>query len=67
MTSSCPPAEELAALLEGRIEAEARERVLAHLNSCEPCFSVFTAAVEFRAEFPEYGRGVGDPEDPESG
>jgi len=58
----CPPAEELAALLEGRIEEDARQRLLAHLNACEPCFQVFTAAVEFRARFPEYAEGGEEPE-----
>jgi hypothetical protein len=53
----CPPAEELAALLEGRLEPASRERLLAHLNACEPCLQVFTAAVEFRAKFPEYSQG----------
>jgi hypothetical protein len=64
MPSECPPAEELAALLEGRSEPGARKRVLAHLNACEPCFQVFTAAVEFRANFPEYAQR---DEEPESG
>jgi predicted anti-sigma-YlaC factor YlaD len=63
-TSECPPAEELAALLEGRSRREDRRRILAHLNRCEACFQVFTAATEFRAKFPEYARR---DEDPESG
>jgi len=58
----CPPAEELAALLEGRSEPGDRERLLAHLNACEPCLQVFTAAVEFRARFPEYSQGGEGPE-----
>lgn len=64
MLTECPPAEELAALLEGRIDPEIRKRVLAHLNACEPCFQVFTAAVEFRARFPEYAK---EDEGPKSG
>jgi hypothetical protein len=60
--SKCPPAEELAALLEGRLRGKARTRLLAHLNACEPCFQVFTAAVEFRAKFPEYSQGGEEPE-----
>jgi hypothetical protein len=63
-TSECPSAEELAALLEGRIGEAARKRVLAHLNACAACFQVFTAAAEFRAAFPEYAKG---DEGPESG
>ena len=62
MPLECPPAEELAALLEGRIESGVREGLLAHLNACEPCFQVFTAAVEFRAKFPEYSQGGEGPE-----
>lgn len=62
MPLECPPAEELAALLEGRLEPGARERLLAHLNACESCFQVFTAAVEFQAKFPEYSQGGEDPE-----
>lgn len=62
VASECPPAEELAALLEGGIEPEARKRLLAHLNACEPCYQVFTAAVEFRAQFPEYSEGGEEPE-----
>lgn len=68
MPSECPPAEELAALLEGRSERGARKRLLAHLNVCEACFLVFTAAVEFRADFPEYSSPpTPGSEEPESG
>jgi hypothetical protein len=62
MELQCPPAEELAALLEGRMDPGGRERLLAHLNACESCLQVFTAAVEFRAKFPEYSQRSEEPE-----
>lgn len=62
MALQCPPAEELAALLEGRIDPGGRARLLAHLNACEPCLQVFTAAVEFREKFPGYSQGGEEPE-----
>ncbi|MGH9324097.1 MAG: hypothetical protein ACRD3V_29940 [Vicinamibacteria bacterium] len=54
LNAECPPAEELASLLEGRSGFRARRKLLVHLNTCEPCFQVFSAAAEFQADFPEH-------------
>jgi hypothetical protein len=41
----CPPLEDLAALAEGRLQGEARDRVVAHLVDCEECREVFAATL----------------------
>jgi hypothetical protein len=40
----CPSLEDLAAFLDGRLPAERRAEIVAHLASCEECFEVFAGA-----------------------
>lgn len=44
--SKCPPMEDIAALIDGSIEGEARNQLLKHLAACEKCFEVFTTTRE---------------------
>jgi hypothetical protein len=47
---TCPPLEEIAAFLDGMLSPEDRERITAHLASCESCYEVFAGAVHFQEE-----------------
>lgn len=47
---SCPPLEEIAAFLDGTLTPEDRERITAHLASCESCYEVFAGAVHFQED-----------------
>lgn len=53
---ACPPLEEIAAFLDGMLSPEDRERITAHLASCESCYEVFAGA----AQFQEYERSEAD-------
>jgi CHAT domain-containing protein len=46
----CPDLETIAAYVDGRLEAGARETVAAHLSTCEECYEVFTETVRFQGE-----------------
>jgi len=46
-THTCPPIEEIAALLDGRLEKQDRLRVIQHLDECPDCYEVFIGAAEF--------------------
>src|SRR5262249_29566997 len=46
---SCPSDADLAALLDGALDAEGRARVLAHLADCEDCREVVAGAAAVRA------------------
>lgn len=45
---TCPSSEEIAAFLDGMLSPEDRERITAHLASCESCYEVFAGAAEFQ-------------------
>ena len=53
---ACPPLEEIAAFLDGMLSPKDRERITAHLASCESCHEVFAATVQFQEE---EGSGLG--------
>ena len=40
----CPPPESLAALIDGRVDAAERERLLEHLDRCPDCFALWLSA-----------------------
>ncbi len=42
----CPSLEDLAAFLDGRLPAERRAEIVAHLASCEECFEIFAGAAD---------------------
>lgn len=65
-TAPCPPLEDLAAFVDGRLEAAERARMTEHLASCERCYALFLgvsesleeeAAAEVVAEPPRTLRG----------
>ena len=41
-TTTCLDLERMAAFLEGRLQGEDREQTLAHIDSCENCYELFT-------------------------
>lgn len=43
----CPENEELAALIDGKLEGSRRDQLMAHLNDCEDCYSIFSDSVHF--------------------
>ena len=45
----CPSIEELAALIDGTLEGDAREQLMKHLAVCERCYEVFTTSQELLA------------------
>lgn len=47
-TETCPSLEDLAAFLDGRLSADERARIVAHLADCPACYEVFTEAARFR-------------------
>lgn len=42
--------EELAALIDGRLEGDDRADLLAHVESCEACYEIYTETLRFREE-----------------
>lgn len=48
-TSICPPMEELAVLIDGTLEGEARDRLMKHIAACERCYEVFSTSQELLA------------------
>lgn len=50
VTDTCPPLEDIAALLDGKLSEGERARVVAHLTDCESCYTVFTDAARFQLE-----------------
>lgn len=49
-TETCPPLEDLAAFLEGKLLGEERAHIVAHLADCESCYAVFADAARFQLE-----------------
>ena len=41
-----PSDETLAAFIDGRLDAETRANVIAHMTTCSECYSVFLSATE---------------------
>lgn len=48
-TMDCPTDETLAAFIDGRLEGEARERIVEHVAMCDSCHAVWQSAAEFHA------------------
>ncbi len=46
-TEDCPPVEEIAAFLDGKLSGEERTRMVAHLADCESCYVLFAEAARF--------------------
>lgn len=49
-TEACPPVEEIAAFLDGKLSGEERDRMIAHLADCESCYALFAEAARFHLE-----------------
>ena len=49
-SGSCPPAEDLAAFIDGNVGGTERDRLVAHLNACEDCYFIFAGTARFRAD-----------------
>lgn len=49
-TGGCPPAETLAAYIDGVLDPVEAERVTAHLADCEDCYAVYTESLQFLLE-----------------
>ncbi len=49
-SASCPQAEQLSAFIDGRLSGSQRQAILAHLNSCEPCYQEWLSAALAAAE-----------------
>jgi len=45
--SACPPDDRLAAFIEGRLNGEPRQEMLAHLNRCPACYRHWLEAADF--------------------
>lgn len=50
VTETCPPLEDIAAFLDGKLTEGERARVVAHLADCESCYAVFAGAARFQLE-----------------
>lgn len=48
VTHTCPPLEDIAAFLDGKLSEAERARVVAHLADCEACYAVFAGAARFQ-------------------
>lgn len=49
-TETCPPLEDIAAFLDGKLSGEERDRIIAHLAECESCYAVYADAARFQLE-----------------
>lgn len=47
---TCPSLEDIAAFLDGKLSGEERARIIAHLNECASCYSVFADAARFQLD-----------------
>ena len=63
VTETCPPLEDLAAFLDGRLSEGERARIVAHLADCESCYAVFAGAARFQLEEDEESRAPKAAED----
>lgn len=50
INETCPPLEDIAAFLDGKLSERERARVVAHLADCESCYAVFAGAARFQLE-----------------
>ena len=60
VTETCPPLEDIAAFLDGKLSEGERARIVAHLADCEACYAVFAGAARFQLE--EEGEESQEPE-----
>lgn len=56
INETCPPLEDIAAFLDGKLSERERARVVAHLADCESCYAVFAGAARFQLEEEEESR-----------
>lgn len=50
LTDTCPPLEDIAAFLDGKLSEGERAHIVAHLADCESCYAVFAGAARFQLE-----------------
>ncbi len=50
LTTECPDLEELAAYVDGTLDAEQRARVTAHLAACDDCFEMFAGVARYQED-----------------
>jgi hypothetical protein len=50
VTQTCPPLEDIAAFLDGKLSEGERARIIAHLADCQSCYTVFADAARFQLE-----------------
>jgi len=48
--AKCPPLEELAAFIDGKVAGADRDRMVSHLNECEDCYFIFIETARFSEE-----------------
>lgn len=63
VTNTCPPLEDIAAFLDGKLSEGERARVVAHLADCESCYAVFAGAARFQLAEEEESRAPEATED----
>ena len=51
-TDNCPPAEDIAAFVDGAINSELRKLLIAHFDKCSLCYETLTGTLELQKEFP---------------
>lgn len=61
VTETCPPLEDIAAFLDGKLSEGERARVVAHLADCESCYAVFAGTARFQLEEEEESRAPETP------
>lgn len=49
-TDQCPPPEDIAALVDGRITGQKRNEIMKHISSCDACCETFILAAELHKE-----------------
>jgi hypothetical protein len=47
---TCLPAEDIAALVEGRVGSEERDHMMKHLSACDTCYDIFLLAADLHGE-----------------
>jgi hypothetical protein len=60
-TETCPPLEDLAAFLDGRLSGDERARVVTHLTDCPRCYEVFAETARFQLYEEEEKKEDPDP------
>ena len=44
--TECPPAEDIAAFIEGKLSGKAKDKMMGHLASCNDCYAILSASVK---------------------